>query len=593
MAFDGLFLAAIREELLPLVGSRVDRIFQPEKETLILHLRQGRETRKLLLCSLADQARVHLTTAAFTNPPAPPLFCMVLRKHLEGGLLAGVEQPDLERVLLLHFHTTDELGRPAARRLVTEIMGKHSNIILLDAAGNIIDAVRRYTHAVSRHREVLPGRPYIPPPAQAKTDPRRLDDETLTPLLYSGRWDAPLERLLVEQLAGLGPETAREVTCRAGLPAGTTLENCGEYELARLWRALQEVLAASRPDGWQPVVVRDREGQPLTFAAFALAQYQGLPQENLPTPAAACDAYYRARRERHLLAGARRSLEHILERELKRCYKKEGLQAATVNEATGAERLRLAGELITANLYHLEKGQATLTTTNFYDPAGATITIELDPALAPAANARRYFSRYNRARNAARLAAVQLEQTRAEIAYLESIAQALSLAADHDDLAEIRRELRQAGYLPEEKEKPGKPGQKNNKKEAARPSQPLEFTSPDGFIILVGKNNRQNDWLTLKQAAPGDIWLHTKDSPGSHVIIRTEGREVPDSTLAMAARLAARYSRAGQSSRVPVDWTLVKHVRKPPGARPGMVTYDHQRTVYVAPAEERDTPPRP
>lgn len=584
MAFDGLFLAAIREELIPITGSRVDRVFQPEKETVILHLRKGRETRKLLLCSLADQARIHLTTAGFTNPPTPPLLCMVLRKHLEGGILTAVEQPGLERVLKLHFNTTDELGRQAPRLLLIEIMGKHSNIILLNPEGCIIDAARRYTHAVSRHREVLPGRPYVPPPAQDKADPRKLDDEAFTCLLYEGNWGDPLERLLVNRLAGLGPETAREIIHRAGLPAGVTLEGCGAYEVNRLYQALGEVLAATNPAAWKPEVILRPEGEPLAFASFELHQYQGLPREHPATPGAACDYFYSRRRELQLLEGSRRNLEHVLEKESKRCRKKEGLQAATVAEAAGAENLRLAGEIITANIYRLEKGQASLTAANFYDPGGEPVTIELDPSRTPAENAQQYFNRYNKAKHAARLAAAQLEQTRAEIAYLESIAQAVSMAATRDDLEEIRRELRQAGYLPEEREKQ-KPGKKAAKPEGRKPSRPLEFTSPDGFKILVGKNNRQNDWLTLKQAADDDLWLHAKDIPGSHVIIRTRGREVPATTLETAARLAARYSRAGQSSRVPVDYTLVKHVRKPPGARPGMVTYDHQRTLYVTPAE--------
>ncbi|WP_258359394.1 Rqc2 family fibronectin-binding protein [Moorella sulfitireducens] len=585
MAFDGLFLAAIKEELTGLAGSRVDRIFQPEKETIILHLRKGRDTRKLLLCSLADQARVHLTAAAFTNPVTPPLFCIVLRKHLEGSILASVAQPGLERVLSLHFQTTDELGRPGTRVLLIEIMGKHSNIILLNPGGSIIDAARRYTHAVSRHREVLPGRPYVPPPAQVKADPRSLDAETFASLLWENPWDTPLERLLVTRFAGIGPETAREISCRAGMPAGTTLDSCGEYELARIYQALRDIIAATEPGAWHPVVVMDRDRQPLAFAAYEPYQYEGLPQQPFPTPSAACDSFYQARRERQLLEGARRSLEHILDRELKRCYKKEGLQATAVAEAAEAENFRLAGELITANIYRLEKGQAALTVNNFYDPAGEMVTIELDPALTPAENARRYFHRYNKAKNAARIAKEQLEQTRAEIAYLESIAQALSMAVSFEDLAEIRRELRQAGYLLEEKEKE-KPGKKGDKKEAARPSRPLEFTSPDGFKILVGKNNRQNDWLTLKYAASSDLWLHAKDIPGSHVIIRTGGlEEVPFTTLEMAARLAARYSRAGQSSKVPVDYTLVKNVRKPSCAKPGMVIYDHQRTVFVSPAE--------
>ncbi|MGI9859889.1 NFACT RNA binding domain-containing protein [Moorella naiadis] len=585
MAFDGLFLAAITEELAPLTGSRVDRVFQPEKETVILHLREGRDTRKLLLCSLPDQARVHLTTASFTNPPTPPLFCMVLRKHLEGGILTAVEQPGLERVLKLHFSTTDELGRHTSRLLLIEIMGKHSNIILLNPEGSIIDAARRYTHAVSRHREVLPGRPYIPPPAQDKADPRQLDDEAFSRLLYEGNWGDPLERQLVNRLAGLGPETAREVIYRAGLPAGVTLEGCGAYEVNRLYQALRDILAAAGPAAWQPEVVLTPAGEPLAFASLELHQYPELPREHRATPSAACDYFYSRRREHQLLEGSRRSLEHVLDKELKRCRKKEGLQAATVTAAAGAEEFRLAGEIITANIYRIARGQASLTAANFYDPNGAPVTIDLDPTSTPAENAQQYFNRYNKAKHAARLAATQLEHTRAEIAYLESIAQAVSMATTGDDLEEIRRELRQAGYLPEERVKPGKPGKKGVKKEPPHASRPLEFTSPDGLPILVGKNNRQNDWLTLKQAAAGDLWLHAKDIPGSHVIIRTAGREVPAATLETAARLAARYSRAGHSSRVPVDYTLVKHVRKPAGAKPGMVIYDHQHTVYVTPAE--------
>lgn len=584
MACDGFFLAAVREELQEFVGGRVDRVFQPEKETIIIHLRRGRETRKLLLCSLADQARAHLTTASFTNPAAPPLFCMVLRKHLEGGILEGIDQPNLERILSFHFQTTDELGRPTTRLLIIEVMGKHANIILLDPNNTIIDAVRRYTHAVSRYREVLPGRPYIPPPPQAKADPRNLEMDAFIRLMWENSWDIPLERLLVEKIGGIGPQTAREIIFRAGLPVEATLDSCGEYELTRLYRALREIVAAISPQGWRPVVVMTREGGGLAFAPFELLQFEGLPRQFMATPSAACDYFYQVRRERQLLEATHRSLKHVIDRELKRCYKKESLQETAVAEADDAEKLRLAGELITANIYRLEKGQTSFTTPNFYDPNGTEITIELDPSLTPAENAQRYFHRYNKARNAARLAKEQLEQTRAEIAYLESVAQALEMATNFDDLAEIRRELRRAGYIPEEKDK-DKPGKKGEKKEAARPASPLEFTSPDGFQILIGRNNRQNDWLTLKLAGPDDIWLHAKDIPGSHVVIRTGGREVPAATLEMAARLAARYSRAGQSSRVPVDYTLVKNVRKPPGTKPGMVIYDHQRTVYVAPWE--------
>jgi predicted ribosome quality control (RQC) complex YloA/Tae2 family protein len=547
-------------------------------------MRKARENKKLLLCSLADQARVHLTAGGFTNPSSPPLFCMVLRKHLEGSFLAGIEQPALERVLKLHFNTFDELGRHITRLLVVEIMGKHSNIILLKPDGEIVDASRRYTHTVSRHREVLPGRPYVAPPPQDKADPRHLDDESFSNYLLSSNLNLPLQRLLVQKLSGIGPQTAAEILHRAAIPAVLTLDDCGQYELTRLWQALQEILAATAPPAWQAVVVSDNDQKPLAFAAFDLFQYDELPREYFASPSKACDSFYIARRQAQLLAGLRLSLEHTLQKELRRCRKKEDLQAATVAEASGAVAWRLAGELITANIYRLTRGQDSFTAINFYDPENKPITIKLDPALSPAENARAYFYRYNKACNAARLAREQLEKTRDEIAYLESINQALVMAVDKYDLAEIQRELRRAGYLPETKSNQ-RPGQKGKQKEAPRQSLPLEFTSPDGYKIFVGKNNRQNDWLTLKQAASSDLWLHAKDIPGSHVIIRTEGRQVPAATLEMAARLAARYSSAHQSSQVAVDYTLVKHVRKPAGAKPGRVIYDHQHTVYVTPAQ--------
>jgi len=584
MALDGIFFAAIREELNSWLESRVDRIYQPEKETIIIHLRKGRETKRLLLCSLPDQARVHLTTASFTNPLNPPLFCMVLRKHIEGAILTKIEQPGLERVLKFQFDSTDELGRPAQRILIIEIMGKHSNIILINLEGEIIDATRRYTHAVSRHREVLPGRPYVPPPVQVKIDPRTLNDETMAgALLEEGSLHIPLERLLVEKIEGIGPETAREILYRAGiLKYKTTPESLGLYELTRIWQSLHEILKTCEPSGWHPSVVLNNEQKPLAFAAHELLQFEGLDREFFNGPSAACDSFFIARREAQIQEGIRRKIEHVLNRELKRCYKKESLQSATINEAREAETWRLAGELLTANIYRVEKGQDRLTVPNYYDPDGKPVVIELDPALTPAQNAQKYFNRYNKAKNATHQARKQLEQTRNEITYLKSIAQSLDMAEGMDDLVEIQKELRQAGYLPVSKEKQ-KPAKKPGKKEKLQRLEPLEFTSPDGFKILVGKNNRQNDWLTLKQATPEDIWFHAKDIPGSHVVIRTEGREVPDATLEMAARLAARYSHAHQSSRVPVDYTLVKHVRKPTGAKPGMVIYDHQRTLYVAP----------
>ncbi|MBE3581016.1 MAG: NFACT family protein [Thermoanaerobacteraceae bacterium] len=582
MAVDGLFLSSVTAELSPWVGSRVDRVYQPDKDTIILHLRRGRETKRLLMSAHAEYCRLHFTDANPPNPPQPPLFCMVLRKHVQGGFLTAIQQVGLERVIEMHFSSTDEVGRSVQRILVVEIMGKHSNIILLEPGGTIIDALRRYTHAVSRYREVLPGRPYVPPPPQGKRDPRSLDPEEFSRIIFQGSWEKSLKSLLVKSLDGIGLQTAVEILHRAGLSPDTTAEVCGEHEIARLWQALQEVLVSVQPSNWQPTVVRNRDRTAVAFAAFNLLQFGDLAREFFPSPSQACEVFYEEKRRENLFIGRRRSLSGLIERELRRCLKKEALQAETVAAAAGAEQWRLYGELIAANMYRLKKGMDSFTAENFYDPGVPELTIELDPSLTPAENAERYFSRYHKVKNAARQAALQLEQTREEMAYLNSVAQALEMAETLEDLEEIAQELVRAGYLPPE-EKDKKPSGKTKEKERAGLSRPLQLLSGDGFTILVGKNNRQNDYLSLKLAKGEDIWLHAKDVPGSHVLIRTRGRPVPDRTLEEAAGLAAYFSRARQAKRVAVDYTRAKYVRKPPGARPGMVIYDHHHTVYVAP----------
>jgi len=577
MAFDGLFLAAIREELGGLKNSKVDRIFQPEKETVVLHLRKGREVQKLLLSSLPHGPRVHLTRENFLNPPTPPLFCQVLRKHLEGISLLEVEQPELERVLVFIFGGYDGLGQKTVKKLVAEIMGKHSNIILLDSRGIIVDAARRYTHEVSRHREVLPGKPYVPPPPQDKEDPRLLTPEKWRALFQEG-WRG--EKWLVERLAGIGPQTAREILFRGGLHS---LEVTEENIMAS-YGALQEILSSLYTHSWKPVVVWEGE-KPLAFAAFDLKQFSGLKKEFFASPSQACEAFYRAQRLWQKKENLKAHLEGLLLKELQRCRKKEALHKETLEEGGRAEKYRLAGELILAHLPQLAKGMASASLTDLYHPQGRKVDIKLDPSLSPAENAQAYFRLYQKAKSAVAWAQKQLRAVEEEISYLESVQQSLDMAQTLEDLEEIREELQQSGYLPPEDKAVGR------KERRMATSRPLEFISPDGFKILVGKNNRQNERLTFKIAAPEDLWLHVKDLPGSHVIIRSEGKEVPPSTLEMAAYLAAKYSRASLSSKAPVDYTKVKYVRKLPGGKPGMVLYEGHRTLYVDPTGTSASPP--
>lgn len=584
MSFDGIVLAAVRTELeATLIHARIDKIYQPASDTLVLHTRQKGITRKLLLSAHATHTRVHFTEQSFENPPSPPLFCMVLRKHLEGSRVIRVSQPGLERQLSLHVETVDELGRPGERVLVCEIMGKHSNIILVDpVTGIILDGIRRYTHAVSRHREVLPGRPYVPPPAQEKLEPAGTSEEAFRQRFLDGPLTRQAHRVLLESFSGFGPLTAREVVARAGLGPDTEVDACGDYEFTRLWQAFSEITGVVQEKRFLPTLVREN-GRYIAFSAIDLKQYGGLARQHPESISQAVDTFSAVRQARERLEQQRRDLESLVSRELKRCYKKMSAQQQDVETAADADRFRLAGELVTAHIHKLAKGMTEAELENFYDPEGGTVTVRLERELTPAENAQAYFRKYNKAKSTARQAGEQLAKTQEEADYLESVLYEIAQAQDFSDLDQVREELISAGYL---KRKPETRGKKNVEGKV-RESAPLRFVSNDGLTILVGKNNVQNDYITLRMARGDDLWLHVKDIPGSHVLVRTEGHPVtPDSTLNQAALLAAYFSKARHSSKVPVDYTYARHVRKPKGAPPGKVIYDHQQTVFITPGDE-------
>jgi len=589
MSFDGIVLAAVRSQLAKeITGSRIDRVYQPESEEVILHLRRPGENRRLLISAHAQNARVHLTSIHKPNPIEPPMFCMVLRKHLEGGKVTAVRQPGLERILHIHVEAYDELGALAEKILVCEIMGKHSNIILLDPAANtILDGIKRYTHAVSRHREVLPGRPYLAPPAQDKHDPLALDEEAFNEIMLASPLAGLVTKLLQKNFEGLSPLLCREITARAGLDQDLTLEQCGEYELNRLWTAMTGLFREVRAEAFQPTLVFDPWDQVVAFSATDLTHYAGWKKET-GSMSQILDRFYTQKENQAKLSQRQQVLLKLVRGELERLGKKVQIQQDNIREAEAAEELRLWGELITANMYQLQKGQESVQLVNYYDPEEAAVEVRLDPQLTPAENAQLYFKRYTKAKHSGNLAAGYLEEYQQEIDYLDSVATSIQQATTLSELVEIKEELAAQGYL---KVKESAKGRKGGKKPGAAPKQelsrPLAFTSADGISILVGKNNKQNDQLTLRTAQPEDLWLHVKDIPGSHVIIRCAGLpEVPETTLHQAANLAAYFSKARGSSNVPVDYTLRKHVHKPRGAKPGMVIYENQRTLFVTPDEE-------
>ena len=582
MTFDAVVAAAVCAELQKLVGAKIMKIYQPDRNMLVLkyhlHTEAGSGNGKLLISSHPQNHRIHITETAAENPSAPPLFCMVLRKYLEGGRISSVSQRPHERIIDIGIDYVSEIGDRRQCLLTVELMGKHSNIILVDGEGFIIDAVRRFSHNLSRHRQVLPREKYLPPPEQDKLAWADLGEDELGASLFALPEEIFLAEALTKTVCGVSPFFARELLSEAGISPQTPLSEVGQFELSAVLRGLQRMQAMLTEGRLSPVVSVEG-GAAKDFYPFAPALWQGQELVAFAFVSEAIDYYYERREGESTFTSRKRELLKVVGAHYARLDKKASLQQADFTHAESAEVYKQAGDLLAANLYSLERGLSSVTLDNFYDE-GKPIEIALDPVKTPEENMRNYYRLYNKNKNALKLIAEQLTRSKEELFYLGEVLNAAENTASNAEIEEIKDELREGGYLKE------KSSDKKAKKKAAGAEEklpPLEFTSSDGFTILVGRNNKQNDLLTLKKAAKSDLWLHTKDIPGSHVIIKTEGREVPDTTLAAAAALAAGYSRAKNSSKVPVDYTFVAQVKKPAGAKPGRVIYFQQKTIMVEP----------
>ncbi|MFC4076497.1 Rqc2 family fibronectin-binding protein [Salinithrix halophila] len=559
MSFDGIVARAVVYELREaLIGGRVAKIYQPTESELIFHTRSGGANRRLLLSAHPAYPRLHLTETTTDNPLTPPMFCMLLRKHCEGGIIQDVRQIGLERIIHIDIQGRDELGFEVIRRLVVEIMGRHSNVILLDPASNkILDSLRRVSPAMSRHRQVMPGISYQSPPEQNKKDPLSIDRDGFLRCLS---WNqGRLDKQIIQAFSGIGPQTAREILYRGGL---------GEKE--RLWEAFNTIMDAVREGKFHPSIVY---GEKTVFSALPLTHLQG-EQREFERISHCLDAFYHGKAERDRA----RQQNHDLIRNLKNAIdKNENKRIKLKKELTDtqkADTYRIHGELVTASMHQVKRGDESLRTINYYDPEAPEITIPLDPRLSPSENAQRYFKLYNKAKAARKWNREQIDKTIRENEYLESVLVQLQDATLKES-EEIREELEEQGWL---KAKP----RKKTKKKPERP-RPVSYRSSEGVTILVGRNNKQNDYLTHRLASSSDTWLHTKEIPGSHVVIR--GKAFGEPTLYEAAMLAAWHSKGRESSQVPVDFTLIRHVNKPSGAPPGFVTYEEQKTLFVTPDE--------
>ena len=574
MPLDAVCLQAVAAELRPqLLNLRIDKVQQPTRDQVILLLRGNK---RLLLNAGANAPRMQLTELLRDNPAEPPMFCMLLRKHLVGAKVAALVQPPLERLIRLELDITDDFGRPGWRTLVLEAMGRRSNLILLDAEGRIIDCLRRVDAEMSAQRQVMPGLYYMPPAGTGKLPLTEVTEASFRELLAAANPERQTEAFFLDSFFGISPLVARELVFRA---AGDT--DCRIFQLTkdqedRLWQETARLLARIQQEDFVPYALK-QEGRPMEFSYLPITQYGPAAEGTVwPSFSALMDDFYAQREHQDRIRQKGQDLVRTATTARDRLRRKLAMQEKDYAQTQDRDRLRICGDLITANLYRMEKGHASFTTENFYAESGGEITIALDPLLTPQQNAAKYYKRYNKAKTAEKYLREQMTLARQDLDYLESVLEEISRAESEQDFADIRNELKDAGYIRR---------QPKEKKELKRPNRPREFRTSGGFRVLVGRNNRQNDQLTLKSADRRDLWLHTQKIHGSHVILCTGGVEAPPEDLVEAAKIAAYYSQARESGNVPVDYTPVRNVKKPAGGRPGMVIYPTYQTVNVTPDE--------
>ncbi len=559
MPLDGFVIHALVDELsVELSGARINKIYQPDKYELVFVVRQSGKTHNLLISAHPTYPRLHLTEHSYVNPQQPPLFCMLLRKHIEGGIISSVKQVDNERIIHIDIATRDEIGDPQSFRLVIEIMGRHSNIMLLNDHNTVLDSITRVTQSISRFRQVLPGKEYISPPAQGKLNPFTLDEQSFNQLVEDN--ESNYARELVNKLMGLSLPLANELISQTEKP----------LTKQKVWTEVSKLLELTKKREYHPTIVQYNSKE--DFSLIPLTYLNG-NEEHFDSMNSCLDNFYRNKAEHDTVKQRAADLLKFINNERQKNEKKLKYLNSDLIKADSADKYRLYGELLTASLHSVPLGASTVLVTNYYGAEGEQIEIPLNNLLSPNANAQAYFKRYSKLKKSREHLEEQIKLTIAENEYLDLLLTQIENAGV-SDILEIREELIAGGYIKKNKTK-----QKHRRK-TVKP-QLLEFTSSEGIPILVGRNNTQNDYLTTKLGNANDTWLHTKNIPGSHVVIRSNNFN--EKTLTEAAVIAAYYSKAKFSSNVPVDYTLLRNVRKPSGVKPGYVTYDQQNTVFVTP----------
>lgn len=575
MAFDGMVATAVVSELRSrLLNGKIDKIYQPASEEIILNIHCGREKHRLFISANTGRAGIYLLgDSAGGNPQNPPAFCMLLRKHLQSARIRDIRQVDSERIIEIYTDSVNELGFSVNHRLTVEIMGKHSNILLIDIkTGRILDCIKRISGDVNRYRQTLPGLPYVAPPSHDKISYFDLSyDAFIVAAGGEGGLGQSPEKSLLKGIQGISPVMASELCFRAQAAVAGT-----DRQLApALYDELKRAVAALTSNDIQPAVYCNAFGEPQEFHALALTMYQNeYTQERMDSISAVCSAYFEGRSSTNRIRQKASDMYRTVTAALDRLLLKKQRLNEDLLQAEDSDKYRLYGELLTASLHSVQDGRSSAEVLNYYD--GTTMRIPLDPRYTAAQNAQRYFKKYGKFRTAIVEKKVQLEETEQEILYLDSVLTFIDSAQTTDDLDDIRAELVENGFL-----------KKRNPKERDKKLKlrPYEYVTSCGMRVLVGRNNRENDILTFRTASSRDIWMHTKDIPGSHTILFTEGRDPSEEDIFEAAALAAWHSKAKLSGQVPVDYVRVKYVKKPNGAKPGYVIFTNNSTVYVTPSE--------
>ena len=577
MALDGVFLHLVKQEMEFLVGSRVDRIHQPSREQIIIGLRYRGGSSKLLISAGADSARINITSADIDNPVSPPMFCMLMRKHLGGARLLGLRQDGFERILFLDFEATNELGDIVSLTLACEIMGKYSNLILINQDGNIVDSIRRVDAGMSRARLVLPGMKYELPPREKRLLLTDVEENDIIHALNKNN-SGSLSKILLTLFEGISPVIAREWVFYAARGNEIDISQIDDDIRSRLIFAIKQTADRIRNTNLYYSILRTTEGIPKDFSFIKIMQYGTMMvAQEMSGACQLLDYYYAARDNDSRIRQRANDLFRLLMSLTDRISKRIANQKDELLLCSKKDDYRLMGDLLSANIYKINKGDKSVVLENFYDENSAECEINLDERLTPSQNVQKYYHEYKKLVTAEKKLSEQIKKGEDELEYIESVFDSLTRARTDSDIVELRIELAEQGYIRSGKMK-GKP---------PKEQPPLKFISSDGFVIVVGRNNRQNDKLTLKTADKNDIWFHTHDIPGSHVILLTNGMEPSEQTLSEAAMLAAYHSKAKNSSQVPVDYTRVKYVKKPSGAKPGMVIFTNNTTLYIKPDEEK------